>query len=134
LSEAQNGKLDTVDFIEHVLMSRTMNQAVKGLKQARNKTHKEMMAQQQSATQAEMQHQADMAHQAAINQASLQQNKEDNANWRAELAAVAKNLDLLMQKLSEGPPVVSPLTIELGAMNQPQPEQQMPPQEQMPQQ
>jgi hypothetical protein len=134
LSEAQNGKLDTVDFIEHVLMSRTMNQAVKGLKQARNKTHKEMMAQQQSATQAEMQHQADMAHQAAINQAALQQNKEDNANWRAELAAVAKNLDLLMQKLSEGPPVVSPLTVELGAMNQPQPEQQMPPQEQMPQQ
>lgn len=124
LSEAQNGRLDTVDYVEHILMAPTLNQAIKGLKYSKNKQLKDMQAQAEAQSQAQMQHEANLASQKAMNEAAIQQVKEDNANFRAEIAALSKNLDLLMQKLQQGPPAISPLTMQMNQMAQgPSPEE-----------
>lgn len=124
LSEAQNGRLDTVDYVEHILMAPTLNQAIKGLKYSKNKQQKEMEMQAQMQQQAQMQHEANLASQKALNDAALLQVKEDNANFRAEIQALSKNLDLLMQKLQQGPPSISPLTMQMAQMAQgPSPEE-----------
>jgi hypothetical protein len=124
MSEAQNGRLDTVDYVEHILMAPTLNQAVKGLKYSKNKQMKEIEGQAMAQQQMQMQHEANMASQKALNEAALLQVKEDNANFRAELQALSKNLDILLQRLQQGPPSVSPLTMQMAQMAQgPSPEE-----------
>lgn len=125
LSEAQNGRLDTVDYVEHILMAPTLNQAVKGLKYSKNKQIKEMQAQASEEQMMKMQHEANLAQQKALNEAALLQVKEDNANFRAEVQALSKNLQMLMAKLQQGPPSISPLTMQMAQMAQgPSPEEQ----------
>lgn len=113
LGEAQNGKLDTVDYIENILMAPTLNQAVRGLKYSKAKQEK--ANKEASMMQMQMQTQSQMAleQQKAQNNAALLQVKEDNANFRAEIAAVSKNIELLMQKFSEGVGGISPLTMQM---------------------
>lgn len=124
LSEAQNGKLDTVDYVEHILMAPTLNQAVKGLKYSRNKIAKEQEAAAMQQQQMQMQHQADMLNQKALNDASLIQVKEDNANFRAEIQALSKNFEMLLQRMQAGPPSVSPLSMQMQQIAQgPSPEE-----------
>ena len=116
LSEAQNGNLDTVDFIEHILSSKTLNQAVSGLKRSKNKMLKKQRAAQREQSQAAMQHEADVAHQLAVNQASQAQLIEDNKNWREELNIVQKNTELVLELL-QNPPATSPLSTDLAMQN-----------------
>ena len=76
------------------------------------------MEQQQIQTQSQMM----LENQKAQNQASLIQLKEDNANFRSEISAVSKNLDLLLQKFDEGISGISPMTqqMEMAAQAQQQ--------------
>lgn len=112
LSEAQNGKLDTVDYIDNILIAKTLNQAAKGMRYAKNKQIKEMEKQAQGAAQAQMQHDADLQHAAAVQEAALIQLKEDNANYRKEIEVLSKEKMALMQKLEQAPPP-SPLSADL---------------------
>ena len=125
LSEAQNGKLDTVDYVEHILMAPTLNQAIRGLKYSKAKQDKanreNMMEQQQMQTQSQML----IENQKSQNQAALIQLREDNANFRAEIAAVSKNINLLMQKFNEGITGISPLTQQMEMSAQAQQQQMM---------
>lgn len=130
LSEAQNGRLDTVDFVEHILGARTIKQAVKGLKFAKNKQQKEAQIQERAQAQGQMQHEADLQQAAAFQQASLIQLKEDNANFRAEIQALNKYLTQLMAKMNEAPPP-SPL-MNAMAQSQMMGEKAPPPPQQQP--
>jgi len=125
LSEAQNGRLDTVDFVEHIQGARTIKQAVKGLKYAKNKQLKELRAQQAAQSQGEMQHAANMQQEAKMMEAVIIQLKEDNANFRAIIQALSKKDQQLGQELEQQPPQ-SPLIGEMAAM---QAQQQAPPQQ-----
>lgn len=116
LSEAQNGKLDTVDYIDHILIAKTLNQAAKGMRYAKNKQIKEMEKQGAAQAQASMQHDADLQHAAAMQEAALIQLKEDNANFRKEIEVLSKMQMELMTRLEQGAPPPSPLSAELSQM------------------
>jgi hypothetical protein len=113
LSEAQNGRLDTVDYIEHIMMAPTLNQAVRGLKYSREKQRQKTETAQMQQSQMQMQHEADIAMQKAQNDAALLQVKEDNANFRAELQAISKNLQVVLQRIQGGIDGISPLTMQM---------------------
>ena len=134
LSEAQNGKLDTVDYVEHILMAPTLNQAIRGLKYSRSKQEKamqeNMMMQQQMETESKMA----LQQQKIQGDAALMQLREDNANFRAEIAAVSKNINLLMQKFGEGVTGISPLTQQMEQAAMAMQQQQMMMQQQQQQQ
>lgn len=122
LSEAQNGRLDTVDFVEHILGARTIKQATKGLKFAKNKQHKELKAQAEAQAASQMQHEANLQQADTLKEAALTQLKEDNANFRAMIAALSKDMSQLMAMIQERPPQ-SPLMDAMAQADQPPPEQ-----------
>jgi hypothetical protein len=125
LSEAQNGRLDTVDYIEHIMMAPTLNQAVRGLKYSREKQRQKTEKEQMNLSQSQMQHESDLAMQKAKNDAALIQMKEDNANFRAEIQAISKNLQVLLQRIEGGVDGISPLTMEMQQMASPEAQMQM---------
>lgn len=133
LSEAQNGKLDLVDYIEHVLMAPTSRQAVKGLKDARNKRDREAKDEVANEQMAAQEQQLAAIQAQTLGQASLAQIKEDNANFREEFKAWAKQIEAAVTNLGVPPmpmpiaPPPSPLQQQMEAANQPPPmhEQQL---------
>ena len=130
LSEAQNGRLDTVDYIEHVILADTATQTVDGLKYAKNKQEQRMAAQQQMASQQQMQHEAAMQDAATMNQAMLDQLKENGDNYRKLLDVFTKN-PALAQMLTQTQPPISPLLTQMEqSQQQSAPPQEQPPQEQ----
>lgn len=124
LSEAQNGKLDTVDYIEHVLLAPTAKQTVSGLKYARDKQDQKLNEQQQAVSQAQMQHEASMQDAATMNQAMLDQLKENGETYRKLLDVFTKNPQLAAM-LSQTQPPISPLLTQMEQQSQP-PQQEQP--------
>lgn len=123
LSEAQNGKLDTVDYIEHVLLAPTAKQTVSGLKYARDKQDQKLNEQQQAVSQAQMQHEASMQDAATMNQAMLDQLKENGETYRKLLDVFTKNPQLAAM-LSQTQPPISPLLTQMEQQSQPPQEEQ----------
>ena len=123
MANAQNGGIDLIDFIEHILLSRTPNQAVAGLKLSRNKQIKDQNAQAQAQAQAEGQQAAALQEQKALLEASLIQQKEMNENWRTVQKILA---DMAMTPPQPAPtPAESPLNIQLAQASAP-PQQAQP--------
>lgn len=117
MANAQNGGIDLIDFIEHILLSRTPNQAVAGLKLSKNKAIKEQqqaaMAEQQQAIQGEQA----IVEQKAMYEANQQQLKEYNENWRTLVKAMEEQKLMMAQLLANAPPE-SPLLTQMAAQNQ----------------
>lgn len=122
MANAQNGGIDLIDFIEHILLSRTPKQAVEGLKLSRNKQIKEQNEQAKSQQQAEGQQAAALQEQKALLEASLIQQKELNENWRTVQKILA---DLAMTPPQPVPtPAESPLNPQLAQASAPPPQNQ----------
>ena len=112
LAAAQNGQMSVIDYIQNIEMAKSSPEMLKGMKLAEKRKKTEA----QKNAQAGMQHEADLGMQQMEGQYSMQQNKEDNANYRAELASTTElvkemkvGMDALLKTLSEQPPL-SPLT------------------------
>ena len=112
LAAAQNGQMSVIDYIQNIEMAKSSPEMLKGMKLAEKRKKTEA----QKNAQAGMQHEADLGMQQVQAQAAMQQNKEDNANYRAELASTTElvkemkvGMDALLKTLSEQPPL-SPLT------------------------
>ncbi len=130
LSQAQNGNMDLVDYIDNVLLKPTAKQAVQGLKDARNKADREAKANAQAENQMATEQQQNVIAAQALTEAELIQIKEDNANFRTMYDAQAKMLLQMQDQLAQLQPPVqpppSPLQQQLAAANQPPPQQGQP--------
>lgn len=122
MANAQNGGIDLIDFIEHILLSRTPNQAVEGLKLSRNKQIKEQQVQAQAQQQAEGQQMAALQEQKALLEASMVQLKEGNENWRTVQEILAKLALAPPQPVPT--PAESPLNAQLAQASAPSPQDQ----------
>ena len=91
LSQAQNGRLDLVDFIENIFLARTANQTVRGLKRAKNKQVRQMQEAKQAQMVAEQQMQSQQIDQKIMGDGVLVQLKELNANFREAMKLAATN-------------------------------------------
>lgn len=125
-ADAQNGKIDTVDYIEHVELASSATQMVQGLKYSREKTRREQSRGMAAEQQAQMQHQADLQYNAKLMEAELLQLKEDNANWREVIKLLQKDVSEMrsigMQQAQNVPPAPpeSPLQAQLQAADEQQ--------------
>jgi len=95
------------------------------LKYSREKQRQKTEKEQMNLSQSQMQHESDLAMQKAKNDAALIQMKEDNANFRAEIQAISKNLQVLLQRIEGGVDGISPLTMEMQQMASPEAQMQM---------
>lgn len=120
LSQAQNGNLDLVDFIENVFMANTAAQTVRGLKRAKNKQVREQQKQQAAQMEAEQAFEAAQTEKQIYGQGVLIELKEINANFR-ELAKIAKDNPQVAQSLVELQPTMQAV---LEKTQPPQQEQQ----------
>ncbi|MBK7390856.1 MAG: hypothetical protein IPI23_17800 [Bacteroidetes bacterium] len=101
-----------IDYIQNIEMAKSSPEMLKGMKLAEKRKKTEA----QKNAQAGIRHEADLGMQQVQAEAAMQQNKEDNANYRAELASTTElvkemkvGMDALLKTLSEQPPL-SPLT------------------------
>lgn len=91
LSQAQNDRLDLVDFIENIFLAKTLNQTVRGLKRAKNKQVKEDTKRSEAQMAAEQQFEAAETEKAIFGEGILIQLKELNANYREAMKVAATN-------------------------------------------
>lgn len=126
LSQAQNGNLDLVDFIENIFMANTANQTVRGLKRAKNKAIREQAKRDQATMQAEQAFEAAQTEKQIYGQGVLIELKELNANYR-ELLKTAKDNPAVAEAMTG----LQPTMEQVMAQMQP-PQEQLPPQEQPP--
>ena len=112
LSEAQNGKMATIDYLEHIELAKSTEEMLKGMKYSEKKRAMELQKQQTAA----MQHEASLAQQQGQMKYAEAQSKEDNENYRTELKVMADlvkemkvGMDALVKTLGDQPPL-SPLT------------------------
>jgi hypothetical protein len=118
LSEAQNGRLDTVDYIDYVLLADTAKQTVSGLRYARSKQEQKLSQQQQASTEAQMQHEAALKDAENMSKAILEQLKQNNENWR-KLADIMKDNPAMANLLAGTQPPISPALTEMEQADQP---------------
>lgn len=116
MANAQNGGIDLIDFIEHILLSRTPNQAVEGLKLSRNKQIKDQQMNAAAEQQAQGAQMAALQEQKALLEASMIQLKEGNENWRTVQEILAKLALAPPQPVAT--PAESPLNAQLAAATQ----------------
>lgn len=112
LAAAQNREMSFIDYLEHVELAKSSQEMLKGMKLS----EKKRLTQAQKQAQAGMQHEANLGMQQIEAQYSMQQNKEDNENYRTEVKVIADlvkemkvGMDAMLKTLSEQPPL-SPLT------------------------
>lgn len=108
LSAAQNGQLDVVDYLEHILRAPTLNQAIKGMKDARNKRDRENMRLKQQEQDAAMQETIAGIEAKAVADGSQEQLKQDNENFRAILDKFNEQLLKFSEMMGQPPPVMPP--------------------------
>jgi hypothetical protein len=104
LANAQNDKLPFKDYLK-IESAASVTEAQNMLEFS----EKELEQKSSESAQANMQMQQDLEEQQKMYEAMLTQLKEDNANYRAELQAVSKNIEMVMQLLQKQPPE-SPLS------------------------
>jgi len=118
LASAQNDRITFLDFIK-TMKAKSMTEAENimeySLKENELKKSKDMQAQGQDAV---MQMQAEKYF-----EAQLAQLKEDNANYRADVQALNKNVEMLMNFIQTQTPPPSPLTGNLQPQQQGGPQQ-----------
>ena len=119
LSQAQNGGLDLVDFIENIFLARTAKQTVRGLKRAKNKQVRQVQEQQQAQMAAEQNFEAQQTEQQIYGDGVLIQLKEINANFREAMKLAATNPQIA-QSIVQMQPTMEQV---LSTMQPPQPEQ-----------
>jgi hypothetical protein len=125
LAAAQNSQISLLDFLKiesAMSVTEAKNLIKHSLKEADIKNQKNMQAQQENQMQ---QLQAQQ-----IGKVAQQQLSDDNANYRAEISALSKNINQLMQ-LMQNPPAPSPLGMQLAQQDA---QQQQAMQQQMQQQ
>ena len=122
LASAQNDRITMLDFL-NILSSRSVTDAKHlmeySLKESDLKKN-QVQAGQADDAMAQM-----MAEK--MFEAQLQQLKDDNANYRADIQAMSKNMDMLMKLMQQQPPT-SPLIPEMQQQAQQQQMQQGQPQ------
>lgn len=92
LANAQNDKIDIQEYLK-IEQARSVTEAINFL----DSISKQRKAEQQQQTQQQMQNQDELLNQQKQYEAVLQEYKEENANYRAELQAISKNLSDLMK-------------------------------------
>lgn len=117
MANAQNGGMDIIDFIEHILLSRTPNQAVKGMKMALNKKIKEQSENAKAQQQAEQAGAQQAIQLKASLEAAQQELKENNENWRTQFKVLNENM-IELQRLMQNQPPTSPLLTQMGQQQQ----------------
>lgn len=122
LSQAQNGGLDLVDFIENIYLAKTVNQTVRGLKRAKNKQVREEAKKVQAQMQAEQAFEAAETEKTIYGEGVLIQLKELNANFREAMKVAATNPQVA-QAFAEMQPTMEQV---LATMQQPSPEGEPP--------
>jgi hypothetical protein len=120
LSQAQNGGLDLVDFIENIYLAKTVNQTVRGLKRAKNKQVREEAKKVQAQMQAEQAFEAAETEKTIYGEGVLIQLKELNANFREAMKVAATNPQVA-QAFAEMQPTMEQV---LATMQPPAPEGQ----------
>lgn len=129
-NEAQNGRMTTLDYIKNVERADSLDEMVKGIEYSQSKMQRQAAQAEQANTQMQMQHEAAMQEALLKMQAALQQNRDDNENFRAELKATVDMLKAgipLQQSAQVSTPVQppeSPLTIQMQPQPEGQPQQQ----------
>lgn len=135
LAAAQNQQLSFIDYVEHVEFADTSTQMLKGLKHSIEKRERQAMEAQAMANNSAMQHEASLAEQKAINEAMLIQTKENSANWREALKAIAKvteDIQALAVMMATAP-AQSPMLTQMEQINEAQQQPAPPIQEPIPQ-
>ena len=112
LAAAQNGQIGFIDYLEHIELSKSKEEMLKGMKLSEKKRVTEL----QKANREKMQHEADLGSQAIQGKHAMEQSIQDNENYRTELKVIAdlvKDMkatqDDLLKILAEQP-ALSPLT------------------------
>ena len=126
LSQAQNGGLDLVDFIENIYLAKTVNQTVRGLKRAKNKQVREEAKKAQAQMQAEQAFEAAETEKTIYGEGVLIQLKELNANFREAMKVAATNPQVA-QAFAEMQPTMEQVLATMQPPQEPAPEGQEPP-------
>jgi hypothetical protein len=115
LANAQNDKIDIQEYLK-IEQARSVSEAINFL----DSMAKQKKAEQQQQSQMQLQNQDELMNQQKQYEAIIQEYKEENANYRAELQAISKNItDIMkMMQVTQGLEPQS-LTQRLAQMNQP---------------
>lgn len=125
LAAAQNSQISLLDYLSI--------ESANSVTEAKNRIEysiKETENKQQKAQAAGSQEQVQQIAAEKFYEAQLIQLKEDNANYRADVAALTKNVELLLKQMQQAPPT-SPIEQQMAQANQPQQGQMQPQQGQM---
>lgn len=131
LSQAQNGGLDLVDFIENIFLAKTAKQTVRGLKRAKNKQIREEAKKASAQMAAEQQFEAAQTEKAIYGEGVLIQLKELNENFREAMKLATTNPQIAQAFQQLQPTMEQVLaTMQPPQQGQPSPDQvQTPPQQ-----